>query len=546
MEGLPASNNAILVTTGTVSGGSTSTSVTANFIQSIGISENTRVPAIGFNRNTFTGSIYDPTASGWQFTCNQVSSNSFQMEHYSSTGALLGIPLFVSSNGYVGINQLASNYPLDVNGTVSLPLVHYSTNGVMMTAPNIGVQRNFLIATDAGDGVFISHPYQNTLCMGYDACISKTANEDDTAFGDYALRSDTIGKDNTAFGDHALANLTAGQANTTMGSSAMPSMQGNFNSCFGVSCMQDATNGNGNACLGTSCLNSMNSALATDNYAVGSSAGFNTTSGTGNLFIGTSAGYYNTTGNYNSFIGFNTYSTTPTINTSIAIGYLNRPSASSQILIGSGITGSGGSQQAFIGDHNNVNSMNLHVDSTTVYTAIYPSLPDGPMQILGTTVTVSNISLSSSVVGTLSDSNLSSNVDLLNSTQTITASKTFTSSVTVNAGVGTALQIGDGGDFVITHQVSGADSTLYNDVGILNVTTPLNTPTLTASSGTVSGQFTAGMLVVTPASLATMQGWTTTPGWIIPCSDCTTDAICISTGTIHSFVRPSDRTATCL
>ncbi|TSD03604.1 MAG: Uncharacterized protein Athens071426_148, partial [Parcubacteria group bacterium Athens0714_26] len=40
--------------------------------------------------------------------------------------------------------------------------------------------------------------------------------------------------------------------------------------------------------------------------------------------------------------------------------------------------------------------------------------------------------------------------------------------------IGTALKISDGGDLVITSQVSGPNTTFYNDVGILNVNTDFN------------------------------------------------------------------------
>ena len=51
---------------------------------------------------------------------------------------------------------------------------------------------------------------------------------------------------------------------------------------------------------------------------------------------------------------------------------------------------------------------------------------------------------------------------------------------------GVALKISSGGDLVISAQVSGSDTTLYNDTGSLNVTTGLNVTSGSVGIGTAS------------------------------------------------------------
>ncbi|MBI2042524.1 MAG: hypothetical protein HYT21_02160 [Candidatus Nealsonbacteria bacterium] len=67
----------------------------------------------------------------------------------------------------------------------------------------------------------------------------------------------------------------------------------------------------------------------------------------------------------------------------------------------------------------------------------------------------------------------------------------------ISGTAGTALKISNGGDLVISAQVSGSDTTLYNDTGSLNINTGL------AAQGNISA--TNGYMVGSPTAGAKIQ-----------------------------------------
>ena len=62
---------------------------------------------------------------------------------------------------------------------------------------------------------------------------------------------------------------------------------------------------------------------------------------------------------------------------------------------------------------------------------------------------------------------------------------------------------------------------------------------------TAGGFSVASFIQLTSQSLSQLQALTTSAGQAYYCSDCTTDAVCVATGTANSFVRLTARTTPC-
>lgn len=161
--------------------------------------------------------------------------------------------------------------------------------------------------------------------FGYNALnlASSGLNQDETAFGAYALRKDTNGSENTAIGDHSLQNLTLGTNNTALGSASGGTItEATFNIAIGVSAMKpgSGTNpGDSNIAIGANTLVALvgngswsgvapelhytQSTTGISNIAIGSSSGNDVTTGVKNTMVGSAAGQFISTGSSNVVMG---------------------------------------------------------------------------------------------------------------------------------------------------------------------------------------------------------------------------------------------------
>jgi hypothetical protein len=150
----------------------------------------------------------------------------------------------------------------------------YRTLVANMTAGrNVAVGHNALQAQSYNPGFAWN---SENVAVGYEALFSNqptstTNGNQNTALGNYALRSNTTGNYNSAGGHGALFSSTTGSANTAFGyNSLSSSAASSFNTSVGYYSL--ATNSNGQ-----------------NNTSVGYLAGDSNTSGNNNTFIGSNA-----------------------------------------------------------------------------------------------------------------------------------------------------------------------------------------------------------------------------------------------------------------
>ena len=117
-------------------------------------------PALGFNRDTTNGDIYDKSHSAWQLVSNPSVNDEFQIQLYNSKGTLVGIPLAIQNNGNVGIGTTGPEAKLEVAGQIKITGGNPKTGNVLTSdanglaswqAPSGGTNRAW--ASSSGCGV---------------------------------------------------------------------------------------------------------------------------------------------------------------------------------------------------------------------------------------------------------------------------------------------------------------------------------------------------------------------------------------------------------
>jgi hypothetical protein len=201
-----------------------------------------------------------------------------------------------SDNVAVGYQALYSNQPTS------------TSNGIQNTAiGNFALRSNTTGAYNTASGY--QALYYNTTgnwntANGVTALYSNTTGSNNTASGVDALRSNTTGSNNTADGVTALYYNSTGAYNTASGYQALYSnTTGNWNTANGVTALSSNTTGYSNTASGVSAL------------AFNSTGAYNTASGVYAL-------YYNASGNYNTASGYQALYSNTTGNNNTASGYL--------------------------------------------------------------------------------------------------------------------------------------------------------------------------------------------------------------------------------
>jgi hypothetical protein len=149
--------------------------------------------------------------------------------------------------------------------------------------------------------------------------IANTTGENNSAFGEWALRSNTTGSSNTAIGVNALNANTTGTWNVSIGVNSMnSSVNGYSNVAVGGEALKKNIGGTSNVAVGISSLR--------DNIGIAAS----NTNGCHNTALGNSTLIYNVSGAANTAIGSAALARVISGEHNIGIGYQG----------GSGITGS--------------------------------------------------------------------------------------------------------------------------------------------------------------------------------------------------------------
>lgn len=167
-----------------------------------------------------------------------------------------------------------------------------------------------------------------------------------TGIGLNVFTSSPTGVDNVAIGTNVLSALTTGDNNTFVGSlSGVNLTTGPNNTGIGCEALISLTTGYQNTAVGLGSLSSITTDI--DNTGIGYEAGYNLvgtgSNSSGNTFLGYRAGYNQTTGNYNVALGYETGvdSSTPILNSTIAIGKQITTLATGDMILGFGVNYNG-------------------------------------------------------------------------------------------------------------------------------------------------------------------------------------------------------------
>jgi hypothetical protein len=331
----------------------------------------------------------------WEFGISRtVSPYNFYIQDTVMSSPAMTIQF---GSGNVGIGTTTPGYALDVHGSINLtgPLL---LGGIPVITPSSNGAINFFFGASGNSSMTGSY---------------------NTGTGLFALISNTSGSSNAAFGQSALSYNTTGFYNTAMGTGSLSSnLTGSYNTATGLDSLDSNTTGGANNAFGFAALSSI-------------------TTGGGNIGVGSQAGQYtvnsllNQTSNNSIYIGYDTQSKSDGDSNEIVIGHLAQGNGSNSVTLGNqsiqttvlqGNVGIGTSAPTARLEVNG----NAQIDGNISFAAGH-----GVIFSDGTTMS----SLPPGANGTtISSANLQSNVVLTDSTQTITAQKSFLANVGVGTG----------------------------------------------------------------------------------------------------------------
>jgi len=251
-----------------------------------------RNAAIGYSALLGNIGANDNVAFGY----NSLFSNTYSGQNiaignealYNQSYANANTP-WATDNVAVGIEALYSNNP------------NTNSNGQQNTAVgNYSLRTNVVGIKNAA--------------FGYRALYTNSESQN-TAIGHTALESNTTGASNTAVGYNALNGNTTSSYNTAVGSAALSSnVTGGYNTTIGTPTLSRDTYASRNVAIGSYALNGQsyangNVVWATDNVAIGygslySNQPTTNTNGYRNTAIGSWSLYANSTGYHNTSMGY--------------------------------------------------------------------------------------------------------------------------------------------------------------------------------------------------------------------------------------------------
>lgn len=300
--------------------------------------------------------------------------------------------LNVRNDGFVGINNSAPAYRLDVVGDVSIDAASaYRISSKKMMYNPFG--NNFFFA-QAGN---ITSTADRAIGIGENALLKITTGSLDIAIGPDALKECTTCSQNFAIGTGTLQRCTTGVANVGVGLYVLNFNTASNNTGIGDQVMTVNTSGTKNVGIGT--LAVYNNTTASDNTGVGVYALLNNTTGGDNTAMGRSSleglnggirniaiGNYAadnlTTGSRNICIGWNIDMPTATTTEELNIGNL---------IFGNGINASGTTiSGGYVGIGVNAPTQRLHVNGNARVTGAYYDSNNDPgtaSQVLSSTAT---------------------------------------------------------------------------------------------------------------------------------------------------------------
>jgi len=258
------------------------------------------------------------------------------------------------ASGYSALNSNTTGSYNTASGSIAL---HLNTTGSYNIANGFSALYN---NTTAGQNIAIGsrsllhQSFSNAgstwnsdnVAIGYEALYSNQPTStstgiQNTAVGNYALRSNTTGYFNTASGYEALYSNTTGVHNTACGVLALYSNTGGINNtAIGYKSLQLNLGGNLNTAIGFGSLYS--NTTGDNNTANGIFALYYVDTQSDNTALGYSAGdFYKF--DYGTFVGRSAYPNASGYSNITGLGYNARPTASNQVRIGNtAVTSIGG------------------------------------------------------------------------------------------------------------------------------------------------------------------------------------------------------------
>lgn len=396
--------------------------------------------AFGVNALLANTGGYQNTASGENTltsntTGTQNTASGYQALFYNSTGSI---------NTAHGVYALFNNTTGNYNTAVGGGALQSNTTGTDNTATGF---QSLLSSTTGNNNTADGYQalFRNTTgidntASGFQSLLNNTVGNFNSAYGTWSLRNNTNGVNNCAFGEYALLGNFSGSQNSAYGAGALQAnTTGGFNTAIGYQALSLNTSASYNVAVGEQAL--QNNVTGGDNTGVGRWALVDNLTGANNSAVGSGALQQNTNGMQNSAIGFHALNSnksggnntaagafalnnTTTGSNNIAVGYqagFNLSVGSNNIDIGN--TGVGGESGII-----RIGTPGIH-SSTFIAGAINGNgggLTNlNPANLSGGTASINisgNAATASSVSGAIVDSQLSTNVFLLNGTNVLTGS----------------------------------------------------------------------------------------------------------------------------
>jgi Chaperone of endosialidase len=174
--------------------------------------------------------------------------------------------------------------------------------------------------TSLGEDALLNNTGSANTAVGFDALVSNTTGESNTATGAATLVFNTTGVSNTAIGFDALYSNTTGSANTATGDDTLVfNTTGSYNTAIGTNVLYSNTTGSANTVIGAFAL--LSNTIGYDNTATGYDALNSNSTGFRNTANGLSALAANTSGSQNTADGVNSLFKNTTGAANVAIGY---------------------------------------------------------------------------------------------------------------------------------------------------------------------------------------------------------------------------------
>lgn len=279
-----------------------------------------------------------------------------------------GNKIFYNS-GNVGIGVTPS-YKLDVNGDINISTGNYlRTSGIRILRDNPNSGDNNVFLGDYADTM--SSPGFRNVAVGsyamaanigaYNTAVGSTSMMQNTygssnaAFGEKSLQQNTTGSYNVAVGSGAVQHNITGQDNIGIGFQSLYNTESGDNIGIGYHALYTNSTGEENIAIGSIAM--YENTIGKDNTVVGSQALYTNTTGSNNSAFGKDALNYNTVGNNNTAVGYQALFYNTNAGDNVAVGYqalLNNKT-------GFGLTG--------IGDLTDVTTDGLNTSTALGYTA---------------------------------------------------------------------------------------------------------------------------------------------------------------------------------